>query len=150
MWIAAELLLVAVCAAYWAPDTRIGKFLRTILVDTPADAFSRATPLKVMVWLIVFVVVAAFVLGAPEWIAMFGFGDFVAYIDVTVLLLLVSAIERAKLPLVRAVRVVRHTGANHIGRWVRGRRRRRLRRRSGSKTPPADNDGPASWGWSFA
>ncbi len=128
MWIVAELFLLALCAACWAPDTRTGKFLRTILIDAPADAFSRATPLKVIVWLCVFAIVAAFVIAAPEWIAMFGFGDFVAYVDVGVILLLLSAVERSKLPLVRAVRLARHIGAHHIARRIRGRRARRLPR----------------------
>ncbi len=150
MWIVVELLLLALCAACWAPDTRIGKFLRTILIDAPADAFSRATPLKVIVWLIVFAVLAAIVVGAPEWIAMFGFGDLVAYVDVGVILLLVSAIERSKLPFTRAARLVRHIGAYRIARRIRGRRAHRLPSSSGSKTPPTDDDGHAIWGLALA
>ena len=53
MLIAAELLLLALCAALWAPDTPIGKSLRVVLIDAPAKTLSRATPLKVIIGLFV-------------------------------------------------------------------------------------------------
>ena len=146
----AELLLLALCVAHWAPGTRIGKFVRTILIDRPAEAFSRTTPLKVIVWIAVFAIAVAIAISAPEWVALFGFGDLVAYLDVGVILLLASAVERSRVPFARAVGFARRTGAHLVSRWNRGRRRSRLSRPNRPKAPPGDDEGPAGWGWAFA
>ena len=146
----AELLLLALCLACWVPDTAIGKSLRTILIERPAEVLSRTTPLKAIVWVVVFAIALAIAFSAPEWVALFGFGDLMIYLDVGVILLLVSAVERARVPLARAVGFARRTHANLVLRWNRGRRRSRPSRPECQKAPPGDDEDPAGWGWALA
>jgi hypothetical protein len=65
--IVAELLLLALCAALWAPDTPIGKSLRVVLIDAPAKTLSRATPLKVIIGLFVFLALIVFISAHQSW-----------------------------------------------------------------------------------
>lgn len=81
---------------------------------------------------------------------MFGVADLVTYVDVGVLLLLISAVEHSKLPIARAVRIARRIGAHRIARWNRGRRHSRLPRSCKLKAPHSDDDGPALWIWAPA
>jgi len=149
--IAIELLVLALCTALWAPDTLIGKTLRAILIDAPAKACRRATPLQMIVGLIVLFSLAAFVIGAPEWIALFGLGDLASYLDVGLILLVTSAAAHLKSPLARVVRFARDVSARVVARCGRIRGRNRLSRPRRPKAPPTpDDDGEAEREWAFA
>jgi hypothetical protein len=147
--IAAELLRLALCAALWAPDTPIGKTLRVALIDAPAKALSRATPLKVIVGLIVFLILVVLVVGAPELVAMIGLSDLSIYLDITVISILMSTAVRLKSVLAYAIRPVRGIAARVIAQWNRARASDRLSHPRGPKSPPSDDEGRAEWGWAF-
>ncbi|MDR3528678.1 MAG: hypothetical protein P4L57_15515 [Rhizomicrobium sp.] len=150
MLIAIELLVLAFCAALWAPDTLIGNTMRAMLIDAPAKAYRRATLLQMIVGLIVLFSLAAFLIVAPEWITLFGFGDLASYLDVGLILLLTSAAERLKSPCVRMVRFARDITARVVARWGRARGRNRLSRpRRPKALPTSDDDGGAEWDWAF-
>jgi len=109
--IAAELLLVALCAALLAPDTPIGKSLRVVLIDRPAKTLSHATPLKMIVGLIVFLALVAFILSAPELVAIIGLSDLSLYLDITIISILMNTAVRSKSVLAYAIRLVRGIAA---------------------------------------
>lgn len=134
-----ELLILGLCAA--ASDTPLGKRLRSLLVDAPVTAFRGATPRQLIVGLIVLCSLTAFVIGAPEWIALFGLGDLAAYLDVGLILLLSSAVLRLRSLLARAAPVVRGIIVRVIPRRGQGRRRGRRPRRTALS--PDDDGGPA-------
>jgi hypothetical protein len=148
MLIAAELLLLALCTVVWAPDTLIGKSLRVVLIDAPAKALSRATPLKVIIGLIVFLALVVFIFGAPELVALMGLGDLYFYLDITVISILMSTAVRLKSVLAYAIRLVR-IAARDIPRWKRAGPRNRLSHPRRPKSPPSDDEGGAEWGWAF-
>jgi cobalamin biosynthesis protein CobD/CbiB len=149
MMIAAELLLMALCAALWAPDTPIGKSLRVVLIDPLAKALSRATPLKVIVGLIVFFVLVVFIIGAPELVAIMGVTDLSFYLDITIISILMSTAVRLKSTLTYAIRLVRGVAARDIPQWKRAGPRNRLSHRRRPKSPRSDDEGDAEWGWAF-
>jgi cobalamin biosynthesis protein CobD/CbiB len=148
--IAAELLLLALCAVLWAPDTLIGKSLRSMLIDLPAKMLSRATPLKVIVGLFVFVALVAFIFSAPELVALMGISDLSIYLDFTIISLLMSTAIRLKSALGYAIRLVRGIAARDIRQRKRAGSRNRLSHPRRPKSPPSDNEGGAEWGWAFA
>ncbi len=148
MLIAAELLLLALCAALWAPDTLIGKSLRVVLIDAPAKTLSRATPLKVIIGLIVFLSLLVFIFGAPELVALMGLSDLYFYLDITVISILMNTAVRSKSVLAYAIRLVR-IAARKIPQWKRAGPRNRLSHPRRPKSPPSDDEGGAEWGWAF-
>src|SRR5580700_9246191 len=119
MLIAAGLLLLAMCTALWAPDTPIGKSLRSVLIDAPAKTLSRATPLKLVIGLIVFLALVVFIFGAPELVALMGLSDLYFYLDITVISLLLSTAVRLKSVLAYTIRLVRGIAARDILQWKR-------------------------------
>jgi hypothetical protein len=149
MLIAAELLLIALCATLWAPDTPIGKSLRVALIDTPAKTLSHATPRKVIIGLIVFLALVGFIISAPELVAIMGLGDLYLYLDITVISILVSTIVRLKSVLTPAIRLVRGVAARDIPQWKRAGPRNRLSHPRRPISPPSDDEGGAEWGWAF-
>src|SRR5580700_8587283 len=126
MLIAAGLLLLALCTALWAPETPIGKSLRVLLVDAPAKALSRATPLKMVIGLIVFLALVVFIFGAPELVALMGLSDLYFYLDITVISILMNTAVRFKSVFAYAIRLVRRIAARDIPRWKRAGSRNRL------------------------
>jgi hypothetical protein len=148
--IAAELLLLALCAVLWAPDTPIGKSLRGVLIDNPAKMLSRATLLKVIIGLIVVLTVVVFIFGAPELVALMGLSDLYFYLDVTLISILTSTAVRSKSMLAAAIRLVLGVAARRISQWKRAGPRSRLSRPRRPKSPPTDDEGDAGWGWAFA
>lgn len=149
--IAIGLLFLALCVALWARDTFIGKAFRAMLTDASHNAYGRMTPLRVVVGLIVFVGLIAFVIGAPEWIALFGLADLASYLDVGVILLLASTAAALRSPIARAVRFVRSRAARAVAPWHRFLARSRAPRRRKPKPPrPSEDDGGAEWEWAFA
>jgi hypothetical protein len=147
--IAAELLLLALCAALWAPDTPIGKSLRVVLIDRPAKTLSRATPLKVIVGLTVFLALIAFIISAPELVAIMGLSDLYFYLDITVISILMSTAVRLKSVVAYAIRLVRGIAARDIPQWKRAGPRSRLSHPRRPKSPPSDDEGGAEWDWAF-
>jgi cobalamin biosynthesis protein CobD/CbiB len=150
MLIAAELLLMALCAALWAPDTPIGKTLRVVLIDPLAKTLSRATPLQVIVGLIVFLALVVFIIGAPELVAIMGVTDLSIYLDFTIMSILMSTAVRLKSVFAYAIRLVRGIAARDIPQWKRTGPRNRLSHPRRAKSPPSDDEGDAEWGWAFA
>jgi cobalamin biosynthesis protein CobD/CbiB len=147
--IAAGLLLLALCTALWAPDTSIGKSLRIVLIDAPAKTLSRATPVKVIIGLIVFLALVVFIVSAPELVALMGFSDLYFYLDITVISILMSTVIRLKSVLAYAIRLVRGIAARGIPQWKRTGPRNRLSHPRRPKSPPSDDEGGAEWGWAF-
>jgi len=147
--IAAELLLLALCAALWAPDTSIGKSLRVVLIDAPAKTLSRATPLKVIIGLFVFLALVVFIIGAPELVTIMGLGDLYFFLDFTVISILMGTAVRLKSVLAYAIRLVRGIAARDIPRWKRAGPRNRLPHPRRPKAPPSDDEGGAEWRWAF-
>jgi cobalamin biosynthesis protein CobD/CbiB len=147
--IAAELLLIALCAALWAPDTPIGKSLRAVLIDPLAKTLNRATPLKVIVGLIVFLALVIFIIGAPELVAIMGVTDLSIYLDITIISILMSTAVRLKSVLAYAIRLARGIATRDIPQWKRAGPRNRLSRPRRPKSPPSDDEGGAEWGWAF-
>jgi hypothetical protein len=150
MLITAELLILALCAAAWAPDTLIGKSLRVMLIDAPARKLSRATPLKMIIGLTVFIALAVFIFGAPELAALMGLSDLYFYLDITVISILMSTTVRLKSVVAYALRLVRGIAARDILRSKRRGSRDRLSHSRRPKSPPSDDEGGAKWGWAFA
>jgi cobalamin biosynthesis protein CobD/CbiB len=148
--IVAELLLMALCTALWAPDTLIGKSLRDVLIDLPAKTLSRATPLKVIVGLLVFLALVAFTFSAPELVAIMGLGDLSIYLDFTIFSILMSTAIRLKSVLAYAIRLVRRTAALGIPQRKRVGSRDRLSHPRRPRSPPSDDEDDAEWGWAFA
>ena len=149
MLIATGLLLLALCTVLWAPDTPIGKSLRVALIDAPAKALSRATPLKVIIGLIVFLTLVVFIFGAPELVALMGLTDLYFYLDITVISILMNTAVRWKSVLAYAIRLVRGIAARKTPQWKRGGPRNRLSRSRRPKSPPPDDAGGAEWDWAF-
>jgi hypothetical protein len=149
MLIATGLMLLALCTALWAPDTSIGKLLRGVLIDTPAKMLSRATPLKVVIGLIVFLALVIFIFGAPELVALMGLSDLYFYLDITVISILINTSVRSKSVLAYAIRLVRRIAAPEISKWKRAGPRNRLSHPRRPKSPPSDDEGGAEWGWAF-
>jgi hypothetical protein len=147
--IVAELLLLALCAALWAPDTPIGKSLRVVLIDAPAKTLSRATPLKVIIGLIVFLALAVFIVGAPELVALMGLSELYFYLDITLISILMNTAVRSKSVLAYAIRLVRGIAARKIPQWKRAGPRNRLSHPRRPKAPSSDDEGGAEWGWAF-
>jgi hypothetical protein len=128
MLIVAELLVLAFWAALRAPDTRIGRLLRALLIDTPTQAFRRVTPIKMIVGVIVFLGLGAIMIGAPEFFAIMSLGDLSLYLDITVITLLLSAALRVKSALSHAIPLGRNIAARIITRRNRARARSRVSR----------------------
>jgi cobalamin biosynthesis protein CobD/CbiB len=147
--IAAELLLLALCAVLWAPNTPIGKSLRLVLIDRPAKTLSRATPLKVIVGLIVLLALVGFIISAPELVAIMGLSDLSIYLDITIISILMSTAVRLKSVLTYAIRLVRGIAARDIPQRKRAGPRNRLSHPRRPKLPRSDGEGGAEWGWAF-
>jgi hypothetical protein len=147
--IAVGLLLVALCVALCAPDTPVGKTLRGVLINAPAEALSRATPLKVIVGLIVFLALVVFIIGSPELVALMGLGDLYFYLEITVVSVLMNTAVRSKSVLAYAIRLVRDIALHKIPQTKWSGQRNRPSRLRRPKSPPADNGGGDEWRWAF-
>jgi hypothetical protein len=146
MLIAAELLLMALCAALWAPDTPIGKSLRAALFDISAKTL---TPRKAIIGLIVLFALIGFIISAPELVAIMGLGDLYFYLDITVISILMSTAVRLKSVLAPAIRLVRSIAARDIRQSKRAGPRNRVSHPRRPKSPPSDDEGGPRWGWAF-
>jgi hypothetical protein len=144
-----ELLILALAAAVFAPHTPLGKSLRAALIDTPAKALARATPLKIVTGLIVAVILVAILLSAPEYFAIMGGADLWVYFDITVVTMLVSSAVRLKSGALHIIRVS-HAMAGVAARATRMRGRSRHLRPRRAKPAPASDEGEPQWDWAIA
>ncbi|MGH6889659.1 MAG: hypothetical protein ACREHF_10755 [Rhizomicrobium sp.] len=149
MLIALEVLILALCAVLLTSDTPIGNAVRALLIDAPAKASWDATPLKLIVRLIVIVALAAFVIYAPEWIMLFGFGDLMIYLDVGIILLLISAADHGRSSFTSVARFAGNIARGLVARWNRRRGRSRVSHLRKPKAP-SSNDDEAGYGWALA
>lgn len=150
LMIMAELLLLALIAAVCAPDTPLGKTLRAALIETPARALARATPLKMITGLIVFVMLMAILLSAPEWYAIMGGADLWLYFDVAVVTMLAGSAARLKSAALQLVRLSRAMAAGAAARSSRSRGRDRHPRPRRAKLPPSSDEAEPGWDWTIA
>jgi hypothetical protein len=120
-----------------------------VLIDLPAKTLSRATPLKVIVGLIVFLSLLVFIFSAPELVAIMGLSDLSIYLDFTIISILMSTAIRLKSALAYAIRLVRGIAARDVPRWTRAGLRNRLSRLRRPKSPPSDDEDGVEWGWAY-
>jgi hypothetical protein len=147
MFLVAELLIVALAAAVFVPDTPLGKTLRAVLIDAPAKALEQATPFKAITGLIVFLILVALMVGAPEWIAIMGLGDLWIYFGIIIAATLTGSASRLKYA---ALQVSRAIAACVMARSSRVRGRRRNLRVRRPKLPPSGNEVEPQWDWAIA
>jgi hypothetical protein len=150
MFLMVEVLVLSFAAAVYAPNTPLGKMVRAALIEAPVKVLKRATPLKVIAGLIVFLIFVAFMFGAPEWIALMGAGDLWIYLDITVVTMLVGSAARLKYVAIQAIQVSRAIVAGAVTRFNRiGAYGRRLRLRRPKLPLSSDETGP-EWDWAIA
>jgi len=142
-------VLLALCAVLLTTDTPIGNAIRALLIDAPAKANWRTTSLKIIVRLIVTAALVAFVIYAPEWVMLFGFGDLMMYLDVGVILLLISVADHGRSFFTRVVRISGNIARSLVARWNRRRGRTRVSHLRKPKSLSSDDD-EAGYGWAFA
>lgn len=142
-------VLTVLCAVLLTTDTPIGNAVRSLLIDAPAKADWCTISLRIIVRLIVIAALVTFVIYAPEWIMMFGFGDLMMYLDVGVILLLLSVAEHGRSFFTRVVQFSGNITRSLVAR--RNQRRGRTRVSHLRKTKlPSSNDDEAGYGWAFA
>jgi len=150
MLLVMEIFLLVLAVMAFAPETPLAKSLRAWLVETPVRATADLTPAKIIVGLIVSVCLIGWAISAPELVAMVGFADLAAYLDVAVIAMLLTAITRLRFVLQHTIRLSRTLSARVIARSTRGKARHRQARRHRPKLPPsADEDDPLG-GLAFA
>jgi len=120
-----------------------------LLIDASAKANWRTTPLKIIVRLIVIAALVAFAIYAPEWIMLFGVGDLMMYLDVGVILLLISVADHGRSFFARVVRFSGNIARSVVARWNRRRGRTRVSHLRKPKSLSSDDD-EAGYGWAFA
>ena len=110
----ALLLLFAGAVIALAPETAVGKGLRRHLVEEPARLLNRG-PLEVFVAVFVVVGFAAFMIGAPELIAIAGgAADFALVLDAAALFLVFGGVGVARTARIVAVRLARGAGGGLV------------------------------------
>lgn len=141
------LLAFAFLLVALAPDSEMGRTLRNALVDRPARLLNGG-PLKVFVAIIVLAGLVAFVLGAPELVALIGMTDLTVYLDLVVLSFIVGAVSNLK-GAMRAGGQLAKRGANAVMLAPARLQRlpRRVRRARKPRQPVADDDGQAWDAW---
>lgn len=140
MLLVIETFLLVLAAMAFAPDTPLGKSLHAWLIETPVRATANLTPAKIIVGLIVFVCLIGWAMSAPELVAMIGFSDLAAYLDVAVIAMLLTAIARLRFVLEHTIRLSRNLSARVIARSTRSKARNRQARRQRPKLPPSANE----------
>jgi hypothetical protein len=150
MLLMAEVLLLAFAVAVYAPNTPLGKIVRAALIEAPAKVLERATPLKVIAGMIVFLLFVAFIAGAPEWIAIMGAADLWTYLDITVVTILVGSGTRLKYVAIRAIQVSRAIAAGAVTRFNRIKAHGRRLRSRRPKLPPSSDEAGPQWDWAIA
>jgi hypothetical protein len=152
MFLATEMLILSLVVMTFAPDIPISRALRHWLIEAPANALSKLTPMKLIVGLIVLVFLVGWAMSAPEIVAMIGIGDLSAYLDAVVIMALMGAATRLKFVLSEAVRHAR-TAVTNEGKLLsanRARNRQPRLRRSRSFPSRADDEPHAAWAFAAA
>jgi hypothetical protein len=112
------------------------------MIEIPARKTANLTPAKIVVGLIVLVFLVGWAMSAPEVVAMIGFGDLAAYLDLAVIAMLMTAVARLKFVLEHTIRLSRNLSARVVARSAKSMARNRQARRQRPKLPPsADEDG---------
>src|ERR1700754_875380 len=99
------MLILSLAVMDFAPDIPISKALRHWLIEAPANALNKLTPMKLVVGLIVLVGLVAWAMSAPEIVTMISIGDLPAYLDAVAVMALMGAAARLKFVLSEAVRL---------------------------------------------
>jgi len=144
MFLIAEMLILSLAAMAFFPDIPVSKALRHWLIEAPANAFNKLTPMKLIVGLIVLVCLVGWAMSAPEIVAMIGIGDLSAYLDAAVIMALLGAAARVKFALSEAVRLAR-TVIAYSAKPFNANRTRSRQRRSMSFPPRADDEPHGAW-----
>jgi hypothetical protein len=161
LWICA---IMVVIARY--PETPIGRVLKRLLVDKPAEALAKLTLTRAILLLAIIAIGAAVIhfarsdllmvvaQGAPETVGWFFALDVGAYFDVIALAVLAAAslslralYGRARSALQLGWRLTSRVTAA-LGHRL-SVRQRSPRRRPGARTPPSSDD-ERGLGWAFA
>jgi energy-converting hydrogenase Eha subunit C len=150
MLLVMEIFLLALAVMAFAPDTPLGKSLRAWMIEIPARATAKLTPAKIIVGAIVFVFLIGWAMSAPEVVAMIGFSDLAAYLDLAVVAMLLAAIARLKFVLGHTIRLSRTLSARFIARSTRSKARNRQSRRQRPKLPPSADENDPMEGLAFA
>lgn len=150
MLLVMEIFLLALAGIAFAPDTPLGKSLRTWMIEIPARKTAELTPAKIIVGVIVFVFLIGWAMSAPELVAMIGFGDLAAYLDFAVIAMLLTAVARLKFVLEHTIRFSRNPLASVIARSTRSKARNRQARRQTPKLPPSADENDPLAGLAFA
>jgi hypothetical protein len=149
MLLVIEVFLLALAVMAFAPDTPLGRSLRAWMIEIPARATAKLTPAKIVVGVIVFVFLIGWAVSAPEIVAMIGFGDLAAYLDVAVIAMLLTAIARVRFVLEHTIRLSRNLSARIIARSTMSNARNRQARRQRPKLPPSADDADPWAGLAF-
>lgn len=144
--LAIEILLLPLVLIAVAPDAPLAKTLRVWLIDAPAQALDRLTPARAVVGLIVLALLVAWMMSAPETVAMIGIGDLSAYLDAAIIAALIGTAARVKFVLSATVQLGRMS--LRLGRRVgadKARSRQPRRRQSKPRAPSGDADPDGVW-----
>jgi len=137
--LALELLVLLMVGAKLAPDSILGRWL----IRAPAEVLGRMTLRGVLLAVLGFVFLLAFLAAGPEMIALFGLADLSLLADVAALVLLTGVSARFETARTLPMRAVRRAGV--VLRRARRRRTRVMRPR-----PPARDDPASGPAWAFA
>ena len=150
MFLIAEMLILSLAAMAFAPDIPVSKALRHWLIEAPANALNKLTPMKLIVGLIVLVGLVAWAMSAPEIVAMIGIGDLSAYLDAVAIMALMGAAARLKFVLSEAVRLARAVVGYRAKPFKANRARSRQSRAHRSRLFPSRADDEPHGAWAFA
>ncbi len=150
MFLIAEMLILALVIMAVAPNIPIARTLRHWLIEAPAIALSKLTPLKLIVGLIVLACLVGWAMSAPEIVAMIGIGDLSAYLDAVVIMALLGAVARLKFVLSEAVRLAQTVVTKRARLFTANRARSRQPRLRRSRSFPSRADDEPHGAWAFA
>ena len=139
------IFLLALTVATASGDTPLGKYLRVLLVETPARILNGMTSRRLIIGSVVVLCLIAMVLSAPEWVAMIGMSDLFMYFDLTIVALLLSAVSRSKSVAAYTTRLGRVIASRFYMRFGRPTARSRHVRLRKPKLPKASDEDGAGW-----
>ncbi|HYD27637.1 hypothetical protein [Brevundimonas sp.] len=144
------------------PTNPLGRALRRLLVDLPAERLGGVTPGKaafycalgtagaILFWLFESEGLRLFSLMAPDLIVWFTMFDVSVFLDVFLLTVAVAARARVRIVAVALVGQVQQVSSRIVAK-VAGRDRRPPRSRTTrTNSPPSDDGEPAGYGFAMA
>jgi hypothetical protein len=144
------LLAFAFLVVAFAPDSEMGRTLRSALVDRPARLLNGG-PLKIFVSIIILAGLVAFVLGAPERVALIGMTDLTVYLDLVALSFIVGAVSDPKSAMRAGVQLAKRSADAVMSVPARLQRLPgRIRRTRRPRQPVGADDGHAWGAWAAA